>query len=480
MSITIMKNKNVIPGYYDSFPEDFLWGGAVAANQCEGAWLSGGKGLDLASCFPNGIHHHYVGHPQPGQYYAQEEGIDFYNRYKEDIKLFSELGLKIFRTSINWTRIFPQGDELQPNEEGLKFYDDLFDELLKNGIQPLITLSHYETPMGLVEKYGSWRNRKLIGFYERYCEVVFNRYKDKVKHWITFNEINNMRRNPDYVAGILFDGTEINKVEIVYQANHHMFVANAKAVKLCREIIPDAKIGCMLASSNVYPNNCNPVAVFETQDLRRRSLYFSDVMLRGYYPTYVYRLWQENNCNIEILDDDLALIQSYTNDFLAFSYYKTTTHEAGQAFFGDTGGDIGTPNPYLQTTDWGWQIDPMGFRYTLNELWDRYQVPLFPVENGLGAVDTVVEGKIHDPYRVDYLRSHLSAMKQAVRDGVRVMGYTWWGPIDIVSAGTGEMKKRYGFIYVDKDNSGNGTLKRIKKDSFEYYQKIITTNGAEL
>lgn len=467
-------------GYNNSFPEDFLWGGAVAANQCEGAWLSDGKGLDLASCFPNGIHHHFVGHPQSDKYYALRDGIDFYNRYKEDIQLFKELGLKIFRTSINWTRIFPQGDEATPNEAGLKFYDDLFDELLKNGIKPLITLSHYETPMGLVEKYGSWRNRKLIDFYARYCEVVFTRYKHKVKCWITFNEINNMRRNPDYVAGIIFNHEDLNKQEVVFQANHHMFVANAKAIKLCREIIPDAQIGCMLGSSNVYPNNCDPIAVLETQELRRRSLFYSDVMLRGYYPAYIYRLWNEHNCKLIITDEDLALIKNYTNDFLAFSYYKTTTHEAGQPFFGDTGGDIGTPNPYLETTAWGWQIDSVGFRYTLNELWDRYQKPLFPVENGLGAVDVVEDGKIHDAYRVDYLRQHLMALKEAIRDGVNVMGYTWWGPIDIVSAGTGEMKKRYGFIYVDKDNEGHGTLQRIKKDSFAWYQNIIMTNGAEL
>jgi len=473
-------NERFNRGYQGHFPEDFLWGGAVAANQCEGSWLAEGKGLDLASCFPDGIHHQYRGHPQPGRYYALENAIDFYRRYKSDIQLFREMGFKVFRTSINWTRIFPQGDEQQPNEAGLQFYDDLFDELLKNGIQPLITLSHYETPMGLVEKYGSWRNRKLIEFYTRYCEVVFTRYREKVKLWITFNEINNMRRNPDYVAGILFREDETNRAQVVYQANHHMFVANAKAVQLCREIIPDAKIGCMLASSNVYPNNCDPVAVFETQDLRRRSLYFADVMLRGYYPGYIYRQWHDNHCHIEMAEGDLPLIKQYTNDFLAFSYYKTTTHEAGQPFFGDTGGDIGTPNPWLKTSDWGWQIDPLGFRYTLNELWDRYQVPLFPVENGLGAADKVEDGKIHDPYRVDYLRAHLQCLKEAIRDGVEVMGYAYWGPIDIVSAGTGEMKKRYGFIYVDKDNAGQGTLQRIKKDSFEWYRRVIATNGAEL
>ena len=466
--------------YKESFPEDFLWGGAVAANQCEGAWKENGKGLDLASCFSNGIHHHYQGHPQEGKYYALEEAIDFYHRYKEDIKMFSEMGFKVFRTSINWTRIFPNGDDETPNEKGLEFYDNLFDELLKYNIQPLITLSHYETPMNLVEKYGSWRNKRVIKFFEKYCETVFRRYKDKVKYWLTFNEINNMRRNPDYVGGILFDGTEQNKLKIVYQANHNMFVANALAVKKCHEIIPNAKIGCMLSLSNVYPNNCNPVAVFETQDLRRRTLFFSDVMIRGYYPAYIYRFWEENDCYPEVTEEELELIKNYKSEFLAFSYYKTTTHEAGQPFFGDTGGDIGTPNPFLKTSDWGWQIDPLGFRYTLNEVWDRYQIPLFPVENGLGAVDKVENGKIKDDYRIEYLKEHLKCLKEAIKDGVDIMGYAYWGPIDIVSAGTGEMKKRYGFIYVDKDNEGNGTLKRIKKSSFDWYKNIIKTNGKDL
>lgn len=289
-----------------------------------------------------------------------------------------------------------------------------------------------------------------------------------------------MRRNPDYVGGILFDGTETNKTEIIYQANHNMFVANATAVKLCHSIIPEAKIGCMLSLSNVYPFNCDPEAVLETQELRRRTLFFSDVMLRGYYPNYIYRVWHDENCNLDITDEELKLIKANTNDFLAFSYYKTTTHEAGQPFFGDTGGDIGTQNPFLESSEWGWQIDPTGFRYTLNEVWDRYQVPLFPVENGLGAVDTVENGEIHDEYRIAYLQKHLHAMKEAVRDGVDIMGYAYWGPIDIVSAGTGEMKKRYGFIYVDKDNSGNGTLTRIKKDSFEWYKNVIRTNGESI
>lgn len=465
--------------YVDTFPDNFLWGGAVAANQCEGAWDVGGKGIDYASCCHTGLGD-LNPYPTPADmYHPEREAIDFYHRYPEDIKLFAEMGFKVFRTSISWTRIFPTGDELEPNEEGLAFYDRLFDELHKYGIEPLITIAHYEIPWNFVEKYGAWRSRHLIDCFERYCKVLFERYKGKVKYWLTFNEINNMRRNPSYVGGILLKPGE-NKMQAIFQASHNMFVANAKAVKLCHEIIPDAKIGVMCSLSNIYPNNCDPVCVFETQDVRRRSLFYPDVMLRGYYPTYVYRLWEENDVHVQMEDGDLDLIRQYRNEFLAFSYYRTTTHEKGQPYFGDTGGDVGTPNPYLKTSAWGWQIDPMGFRFTLNELWDRYQVPLFPVENGLGAKDIVEDGKIHDPYRIDYLRQHLTALKEAIRDGVDVMGYAYWGPIDIVSAGTFEMAKRYGFIYVDKDNEGHGTLNRLKKDSFEYYKNVIHTNGAEL
>lgn len=465
--------------YKNEFPSDFLWGGAVAANQCEGGWDEGGKGLDMASCFKKGLSEGFIGIPTEDEYHPQREGIDFYHNYKEDIKLFAELGFKVFRTSIHWTRIFPMGDEDEPNEEGLRFYDDLFDELLKYNIEPLITISHYEMPYNLVEKYDSWRNRKLIDFFEKYCSVIFNRYRTKVKYWLTFNEINNMRRNPYYVGGIILHPGE-NKMQAIYQASHNMFVANSKAIKLCREIIPNAKIGGMFSLSNIYPYNCDPECVFETQDIRRRSLFFSDVMFRGYYPNYVYRIWKENDVNVHMEEEDLELISKYRNDFLAFSYYRTTTHEKGQAYFGDTGGDIGTVNPFIKVSDFGWQIDSTGFRYTLNELWDRYQVPLFPVENGLGAKDVVEDGKIHDTYRIDYLREHLTAMKEAIKDGVEILGYTYWGPIDIVGAGSFLMSKRYGFIYVDKDDYGNGTLKRIKKDSFEYYKQVIASNGSKI
>lgn len=470
--------------YQDTFPEGFLWGGAVAANQVEGAWLEDGKGMDLASCFPHGLHHGFEGYPKPGEYNAHEVAIDFYHRYPQDVELFAEMGFKVFRTSIAWSRIYPTGVEEEPNEAGLAFYDRLFDCLLAHGIQPLVTISHYEMPLYLVEHYGGWRSRELVGLFERYCRTIFTRYQNKVKLWLTFNEINNMRRNADYVAGVIFEPDEPNPKQLIYQAAHHMFLASARANRLCHEIIPDAKIGCMLSLSNIYPYDCDPQAVFETMDIRRKSLFFSDVMVRGEYPRYIYRVWHDNDVHVRMEPGDLDEIRENTSEFVAFSYYRTSAHEAGKPSFFDTGGEFSTPNPFLETSAWGWQIDPEGLCYTCNEIYDRYGVPVFPVENGLGAQDEVVveDGvrRIHDPYRIDYARKHLLAVRDAIRDGVEVMGYAWWGPIDIVSASTCQMSKRYGFIYVDKDDEGHGTLERTRKDSFWWYQHVIETNGASL
>ncbi len=463
--------------FQQSFPEGFLWGGAIAANQAEGAYLDDGKGLDISDGYQHGIKHAHDMVIDPQKFYPTHEAIDFYHRYEGDLELMAEMGFKAFRTSINWSRIYPNGDDAQPNEAGLAFYDRLFDKMVELGMQPVVTLSHYETPLALVTKYGSWRSRKVIDFWLRYCETVFKRYGDRVKYWLTFNEMNNMRRMPGAAGGIFFEEGE-NQEQVVYQANHHMFVGHALAVKLCHELCPDAKIGTMLSLSNVYPNTCRPEDVLETMELRRRSLFYGDVMIRGAYPTYIARVWADAGVDVQMEPGDEELIATYTSDYLGFSYYRTTTHEFGQPFSGDTGGDQGTPNPYLETTPWGWQIDPVGLRYTLNELWDRYQVPLFVVENGLGQVDEPDgQGIVHDDYRIDYVRRHVAAMREAIADGVDVIGYTYWGPIDIVSAGTGEMKKRYGFVYVDRDNEGNGTLERTRKDSFYFYRDLIAANG---
>ncbi|MDV5355822.1 family 1 glycosylhydrolase [Enterobacter asburiae] len=460
------------------FPNDFLWGGAIAANQAEGAWDEDGKGPSIADVVRGGIasgkHDAVI---DPNLYYASHQAVDFYHHYKEDVALFAEMGFKCFRTSIAWSRIFPRGDETTPNEAGLQFYDNLFDELLKYGIEPVITLSHYETPLALYQEYGGWKNRQLIDFFTRYCETVFRRYQGKVKYWMTFNELNNMNRMPFATSAVDVDASP----QEIWQANHHQFVANALANKLCHEIMPNALIGCMLSLSTVYPASCNPEDIFSTMQLRRRSLLFSDVMMLGEYPAYAKRLLNDLGVKLETAEGDMQLLKAYPSDYLGFSYYRSVLHQAGGQFRVDTGGTAGLDNPFLEKTEWGWPIDPLGFRIVCNELADRYRKPLFIVENGYGGVDEVeTNGEINDQARIDYGRRHIQAMAEAIADGCEIMGYTWWGPIDIVSAGTGEMKKRYGFIYVDKDNEGNGTLKRSKKRSFSWYQQVIASNGEVL
>ena len=465
-----------------TFPKNFLWGGAIAANQAEGAYNEDGKGLSVADILSVGADRfkNIELEINKEKYYPSHEAIDFYHTYKEDIKELSELGMKCFRTSIAWSRIFPNGDEKEPNEKGLEFYDNLFDELLKYGMEPVITISHFETPLNLVTKYGGWKNRKLIDFYVNYCNVIFNRYKNKVKYWMTFNEINHAHTLPLIAAAIVVKEDE-NKLQDIYQASHNMLVASAKAVIMGHEINKDFKIGCMLSLSPIYPASCKPEDVFESYELRRRSLFYSDIQMLGEYPSYFNRIAKENNINIEIEDVDKEILKKGVCDYLGFSYYRSSLHEAGMKILGNTGGLLGKKNPYLSETKWGWPIDPLGLRYVCNELTDRYHKPLFIVENGLGAIDEVTEdGKIHDNERMDYLKKHVIMMNEAIEDGAEILGYTWWGPIDIVSAGTGEMKKRYGFIYVDRDNDGNGSLKRIKKDSYNYYKQIIKTNGENL
>ena len=468
------------------FPDNFLWGGALSAHQCEGAYNEDGKGLCTADTLIYGDVRERLfnisSEIKEGYNYPSHEAIDFYHRYKGDVKLLAEMGFKSLRTSIAWSRIFPNGDEETPNEKGLQFYDDLFDELLSHNIQPVITLSHYELPLNLLKKYGAWENRKLIKFFETYARTVFERYKDKVKHWMTFNEINVIKVMPYFGGGLLVNRHEPGALQKIYQSAHHQFIASSLAVKACHEIIPDGKIGMMMAGMLSYPKTCNPEDVLKNVEMERNSLFFSDVMMRGYYPSYINRYFEENNINVEMEDGDLELLKKYTTDYLALSYYMSSVTSANPEDNKMTGNfAMGITNPYLDTSEWGWQIDPTGLRIYLNQLYDRYQKPLFIVENGLGANDTVKEdGTIDDDYRIEYLRKHIEAMKEAIKDGVDLMGYTPWGCIDLVSASTGEMKKRYGFIYVDKDNEGNGTLNRYKKKSFDWYKKVIASNGKEL
>lgn len=472
------------------FPEGFLWGGATAANQCEGAYLEDGKGLSTVDVIPQGKDRFPVGMGKlkmfqcdDEHYYPSHEAIDFYHRYAEDIALFAEMGFKTFRLSISWTRIFPMGDDLEPNEKGLEFYDRVFDECLKHNIEPLVTITHFDVPMHLVETLGSWRNREMIFHYERLCEVLFTRYKDKVKYWLTFNEINMLLHLPFIGAGLVFEAGDDEKT-IKYQAAHHQLVASAKATQIGKSINPNFQFGCMLAAGSTYPNTCHPEDVFKAFLQDRENYFFIDVQSRGAYPKYALNMFEQEGIHVKMAAEDFITLRENTVDFISFSYYASRLTSADPEINAQTEGNVfaSLKNPYLEASQWGWQIDPLGLRITLNALYDRYQKPLFIVENGLGAVDLPDEnGLVHDDYRIDYMKAHLEAMKEAVLiDGVDLIGYTSWGCIDLVSASTGEMKKRYGFIYVDKDNDGNGTLARSKKKSFDWYKQVIQSNGAEL
>ena len=460
-----------------TFPDTFLWGGAVAANQVEGAYLEDGKGLSTSDVQPKGVFGPVV-ERVPGDSGIKDVAIDFYHRYPEDIKLFAEMGFSCLRVSIAWTRIFPNGDEQQPNEAGLAFYDKLFDELAAHNITPLVTLSHYEMPWGLVKQYGGWGSRQVIGFFERYARTVFTRYKEKVKLWLTFNEINMSLHAPMTGVGL----PETSSKAEVYQAIHHQLVASALAVNACHEIVPEGKIGNMLLGGLVYPLTCKPDDVLEALQENRAWQFFGDVQCRGAYPGYMLRFFRDNGIQLDVTDADREALKS-TVDFISFSYYMTgcvtTDEELNQQARGNILSMV--PNPHLASSEWGWQIDPVGLRTLLNVLWDRYQKPLFIVENGLGAKDKPdADGIVQDDYRIAYLNDHLVQVREAMEDGVEVMGYTSWGPIDLVSASKAELSKRYGFIYVDRDDSGHGTLARSRKKSFYWYKEVISTKGASL
>ncbi len=473
--------------------EDFLWGGATAANQFEGAWDVDGKGASVSDMCTNGSHtspKRITQTIEEGTLYPSHEAIDFYHHYKEDIALFAEMGFKTFRLSIAWTRIFPTGMESEPNEKGLAFYDAVFDECAKYNIEPLVTISHYEMPYALVEKYNGWEGRECIEYFMNYCKAIFARYQNKVKYWLTFNEIN---AGTMPMGNVLSLGTvkgytgPITKVpdnpQARFQGLHHQFVASAKAVIYAHENYPQFKLGNMICFVTSYPGTCNPDDIIACQEQMRIMNWFcSDVQVRGEYPAYIWRYFEKNNINVKMEDGDVQLLKEGTVDYYTFSYYMSncvSLDPNAAAIEGNITG--GLKNPYLEASDWGWQIDPKGLRYTLNEIYDRYRIPLMVVENGLGAYDKLEEdGTINDTYRIDYLKKHIEQMEEAVADGVDLMGYTPWGCIDLVSASTGEMAKRYGFIYVEKYDDGTGSLARRRKKSFDWYKNVIRTNGKEL
>ena len=475
------------------FPEGFLWGGATAANQYEGGWKEGGKGVSCSDVQlftdPKSMKDLLNTHglcdisdemiekalsTDDEVYYPKRHGIDFYHHYKEDIALLAGMGFKVYRMSIAWSRIFPRGDELEPNEEGLKFYDAVFDECLKYGMQPLVTMSHYEPPLAFCMDYNGWYDRRSIEFFTRYVDVITKRYKDKVKLWLTFNEINIL---------LHFDVKEGKQV--AFEELHNQMVAAAKAVKVAHEIDKNISVGCMIAGFCSYPYTCDPKDVIANyKEFQNKFAYCADTMVRGYYPSYAKRIWKENNVTLNISEEDKKDLMEGKSDFLAYSYYMSnvvTTHKDEGEALGGAGTSANLKNPYLTASDWGWQIDPTGYEYFLHVLNDRYQVPIFDVENGLGAYDKVEEdGSIHDTYRIDYHRSHIKSLMKAREEGVNIFGYTSWAPIDLVSFTTGQMDKRYGFIYVDMDDEGNGTFNRYKKDSFYWYKKVIESNGEDL
>ncbi|RKD29268.1 glycoside hydrolase family 1 protein [Lacrimispora algidixylanolytica] len=475
------------------FPDHFLWGGAVAANQCEGAWRADGKWDSIGDHLTAGSRNKnrvFTTEILPDESYPSHEAVDFYHRYKEDIALFAEMGFKVFRLSIAWSRIFPNGDDEIPNEEGLKFYDQVFDECKKYGIEPMVTLSHFEIPYHLVKAYQGFVDRKVIDYFERYARCVMTRYKDKVKYWLTFNEINfaTMPMGNLEVLGIINRENDevanpLDDVNLRFQALHHVFLASARAVIAAKEINPDFKVGCMIAHITMYPLTSRPEDMLLLQELDHVINDFcGDVQVKGKYPSYALRYLEEKEVNLVFEPGDEATLLEGRVDFYSFSYYMSnciTTEDGHATTLGNLLG--GVKNPYLETTQWGWQIDPKGLLYTLNKINDRYGIPIFIVENGLGAVDEPDEnGCIHDNYRINYLRQHIIEMEKAILNKVDLFGYTVWSALDIVSSGTGEMRKRYGFIYVDKDDQGNGTMKRSRKKSFYWYKKVIESNGGDL
>lgn len=475
------------------FPKGFLWGGATAANQCEGAYNLDGKGISVSDILSWGSFEsprYYSLERSPEYRYPTEEAIDFYHHYKEDIALFAEMGFHCYRFSIAWTRIFPNGDDEAPNERGLQFYRNVLAELKKYEIEPIVTISHNEMPLNIVKSYGGWANKKTIDMYVRFAETLFKEFGSDVRYWLPFNEVNDLNiplslllEGGVYLPEMVYFGDNVDDLNLRWNAQNNVLIASAKIVKMGHEINPEFRFGTMICHITLYPRTCHPDDILLVyQNDQMRNCLCSDVMLWGEYPYYAQKYFRDNQIVLNISEEERQLLKEGTCDFYAFSYYQSIT-ESTQEFEETSGGNImgGIRNPYLKLSSWEWPIDPVGLRYTLNKVYDRYHVPVMIVENGLGAADTLEEnGEIHDPYRIEYLRDHIIEMGKAIEDGVDLIGYTPWGCIDLISMSTGEMKKRYGFIYVDKNDDGSGTLKRYRKDSFYWYQKVIKTNGEVL
>lgn len=472
------------------FPENFLWGAATAANQCEGGFDEDGRGLANVDLCPSGRDRSDVitGRRRMLDFdrehtYPAKKAVDFYHHWKDDIRLFSEMGCKAYRMSIGWTRIFPRGDEEAPNEKGLEFYRKIFAECARYGMEPVVTISHFDCPVHLIKKFGGWKDRRMIEAYLRLCRTLFTEFKGMVRYWLTFNEINMILHAPFLGAGICFEEGE-DEEAIKYQAAHHELVASALAVSLAHRIDPSSQVGCMFAAGSAYPRTCSPKDVWESLLVEQENYFFADVQVRGYYPAYAKKRLKKKGIFPAVEKGDEEILREGTVDFVSFSYYNSRCIAAPGSEAEEAEGNLfrSAKNPYLSFSQWGWPIDPMGLRITLNEVYDRYQKPMFLVENGLGAADEPDEqGYVCDDYRINYLKEHIRAMRDAVsEDGVCLIGYTMWSPIDLISAGTGEMKKRYGCIYISCDEEGKGTMERIPKKSFYWYRDVILSNGERL
>jgi len=471
--------------------DDFFWGGSIAAHQTEGSWQVGGKGPAIMDFLTQGSKdkpREITETIKADLRYPSHQGIDFYNQYADDIKLFKEMGFTALRISFDWSRIFPLGDEREPNEEGLAFYDQVIDALLENDIEPIVTLYHFEMPVGLVKKYGGWSNRQLIDSYVHYCETVFRFFAKKVKYWVTFNEINHLDpQTPQsdiftyLIAGRKYS-TMANPAAELAQIGYNMALASVKAVALAHAVNDENKVGCVFGLNPIYASDCQPDNVLQAFLENDRDYYQIDAMTRGNFPKYKLKQYEGLGIDITIEADDAQAFATGKLDFIGLNYYMSSITSANVDTSQEEGLFGGTKNPFLQQSDWGWAIDAVGIRYVLNYLYRKYELPILITENGLGAEDELAaDGNIYDPYRIQYLREHIVAVQKAMsEDHVEVLGYLTWGPIDLVSATTGEMRKRYGFIYVDQDDHGNGTLKRIRKQSFFWYKKVIASNGADL
>ncbi len=478
---------------YASFPEDFLWGGAIAASQADGAWQADGKKLNSSDVQPylKGKSNDEIQQLEKlgmtleevkknvadtGQYFPKRFGIDFYHTYESDLELLAEMGFKTFRTSIDWARVFPNGDEKEPNEVALAHYGKMIDKMKSLGIEPIITMLHYETPIHITLEYGGWTNKAVIEMFERYGKVLLEHFGDRVKYWIVINQVNMVQIEPFLSLGVCSDQYK-RKEEAEYQGVYNQLVASAKIRKYAKTLPYDLQIGTMVADCTVYPYSCKPSDIILAMEHNRMQYFFTDVQFQGDIPVYAERYFTENNIHLDITDEERALLKENTMDYLGISYYFSQMVDAEKNV---NKADSITPNPHLDANPWGWNVDPQGLYNSLSQYWDRYEKPIVIAENGFGMYDELVDGKVHDDYRIAYLGDHIEQIGRAIQNGANVIGYCAWGPIDIVSCSSQQMSKRYGFIYVDLDDEGNGTGKRIKKDSFDWYKQVIATNGSEI